>query len=361
VKPVLAAIPLLALAVAFAGCGGGGDEGSAPTGEAAPPVSEDLGPPVAYGEVQAVFEQYGCTGCHPGVNPSLDLTAGKSYDQLVGVQALEDPTLYRVVAGDPGRSFLYLKIGGDPPVGDIPAIGTRMPPRAAPISDADRDTIRRWILQGAVGLDGRTGGPEVPTPGSPPRDLDVPGATETAGTGTIAGTVVDQRFEPIEGALVTLLLKGAGLPGGEEHYRVAVTDAEGKYTLDEAPSGQFLLKAYAPNTIYVSRIVAVNAGQTQEAHFGLPDRVVDNPKVSEAKAEVTGGGTVLSMRVDGFDLDPNYTLAVNPGAGLAYELRNANEAPGVWSAEVGETLEGPWIFLAVDKTCNVSEFLTVEG
>jgi len=357
VRSALLAVSLL---VALVSCGGSGDVGAVTTGEGSP-VSEDLGPKVEYAEVQAVFEQYGCTGCHPGVNPSLDLTAGKSYDQLAGVQALEDPTLYRVVAGDPGRSFLYLKIGGDAPVGDIPAIGTRMPPRAAPVSDSDMDTIRRWILQGAVGPDGRTGGPEVPTPGSPPRDLDVPAATETEGTGTISGTVVDQRFEPIEGALVTLLLKGAGLPGGEEHYRVAMTDAAGKYTLDEAPSGQFLLKAYAPNTIYVSRIVAVNAGQTQEAHFGLPDRVVDNPKVSKAKAEVAGGGMSLSMRVDGFDLDPNYTLAVNPGAGLVFELRSASEAPGVWSAEVGETLDGPWIFLAVDKTCNVSAFLTVEG
>ena len=360
-RPALLAVSLLVLLVALVSCGGSGDGGAATAGEGSP-VSEDLGPKVEYAEVQAVFERYGCTGCHPGVNPSLDLTAGKSYDQLVGVQALEDPTLYRVVAGDPGKSFLYLKIGGDPPVGDIPAIGTRMPPRAAPISEQDLGLVRRWILQGAVGADGKTGGPEVPTPGSPPRDLDVGAATETEGTGTISGTVVDQRFRPIEGALVTLLLKGASLPGGEEHYRVAVTDAEGKYTLDEAPAGQFLLKAYAPDTIYVSRIVAVAEGETQEVHFGLPDRVIDNPTVSDAKAEaVEGGGTDLSMRVDGFDLDPNYTLAVNPGAGLVFELGNAGEAAGVWKAEIVDTPEGPWIFLAVDKTCNVSEFLTVEG
>jgi hypothetical protein len=68
----------------------------------------------------------------------------------------------------------------------------------------------------------------------------------------------------------------------------------------------------------------------------------------------------LSMDVQGSNLDPNYTLAVNPGAGLVFELRNAGEAPGVWSAEIEETLAGPWVFLAVDKTCNVSDFLTVE-
>lgn len=352
------AVTVLALAAGLAGCGGGGDQ----AGEAAPPVSEDLGPKVEYAQVQGVFEQYGCTGCHPSVNPALDLTAGKSYDQLVGIQALEDPTLYRVVAGDPGRSFVYLKVGGDAPVADIPAVGTRMPPRAPPIAPADLDLLRRWILQGAVGPDGKTGGPEVPTPGSPPRDLDVPAATVTEGDGTIAGTVVDQRFQPIEGALVTMLLKGAGLPGGEEHYRVVVTDAAGRFTLDRAPEGQFLLKAYAPNTIYVSRIVAVSAGETQEINFGLPDRQIPNPAISEPKVEpIGGGGDGLSMKVDGFDLDPNYTLAVNPGAGLVFELHNASGAPGVWRAETEEPLEGPWIFLAVDKSCNVSEFLTVEG
>ncbi|MBA2295267.1 MAG: hypothetical protein H0W16_09050, partial [Actinobacteria bacterium] len=70
---------------------------------------------VPYADVQTVFEKNGCTSCHPGVNPSLDLTAEKSYDDLVGIEALEDPRLYRVVAGDPGKSFLYLKLGGEAP------------------------------------------------------------------------------------------------------------------------------------------------------------------------------------------------------------------------------------------------------
>ena len=109
----------LAFAVSLAACG------SSKKGAVA-------GPDVPYAKVQAVCEKYGCTGCHPGVNPSLDLTKGKSYDDLVGIQALEDPRLYRVVAGDPGKSFLYLKLGGDAPIFDIPAIGTRMPPQSPP-------------------------------------------------------------------------------------------------------------------------------------------------------------------------------------------------------------------------------------
>lgn len=334
------------------GCGGSGGEGSS-----TPPA----GDPVAYAEVQGLFENYGCTGCHPGVNSSLDLREGESYDQLAGVPALEDPTLYRIVAGDPGKSFLYLKVGGDAPLADIPAIGTRMPPMAPPIASADLDLIRRWILQGAKGPDGRTGGPTVPSPGNPPANLDVAAAARTAGTATITGTVIDQRREPIAGALVTLLLAGPDEPGGEEHYRVAVTDGSGRFTLAEAPSGRFLLKAYAPNTIYVSRIVALEDGETQDIRFGLPDRLVENPTVSEPAVSETAAGLEFSLDVQGSDLDPNYTLAVNPEAGLVFELHAPGDAPGRWSATIDQGLLGPWIFMAVDKSCNVSDFITLSA
>ncbi len=175
--------------------------------------TQDLGAPVSYQEVQAVFEKYGCTGCHPGVNPSLDLTEGKSYEKLVGIQALEDPTLYRVVAGDPEKSFLYLKMGGDPPVADIPAIGTRMPPGAPPPDPADLDLVRRWILQGAKDVDGQTKGPTVPSPGAPPTGLDVAAATETEGTATIEGSVIGQDREPDRGRARDASPEGLRAPG----------------------------------------------------------------------------------------------------------------------------------------------------
>jgi hypothetical protein len=342
-------------ALVLAACGGdGGEEAAAPT------TAQDLGQPVTYAEVQSVFEEYGCTACHPGANSSLDLTSGNSYAQLVGVPALEDPTLTRVVAGDPERSFLYLKIGGAPPLLDIPAIGTRMPPMAPPMAAEDMDVIRRWILQGAKDVDGQTKGPAVPSPGNPPANLDAALATQTEGTATIDGSVIGQDREPIEGALVTLLLEGPDQPGGEEHYRVAVTDAEGRFTLDRAPSGRYLLKAYGPNTIYVSRIVALEDGETQEVQFGLPDRVIANPTISSPSVEMISSGLRLSMNVQGSNLDPNYTLAVNPGAGLVFELHSAGEQPGTWSADIDRQLNGPWIFMAVDTTCNVSDFLAVE-
>ncbi len=314
------------------------------------------GKQVAYSRVQSLFSKYGCTSCHPFVNPSLSLQAGKSYASLVGVRALEDPRLYRVVAGDPGRSFLFLKVGGNPPIADIPAIGGRMPPSAPPIASSDLALIRTWIEQGAKGPYGKTGGPKVTTPGSPPTGLGTAQeAGSPRGTGTISGTVVDQQHKPIAGALVTILLKGPNQEGGEEHYRVAQTDRAGKFTLDHSPAGRFLLKAYAPNSIYVSRIVVLGRGAAQTIDFGLPHRVVRNPNISAARV----AGTRLSMTVRGSSLDANYTLAVNPASGLVFELRNASGGAGRWTRTVPKRLAGPWVFLAVDHQCNTSGFLTV--
>jgi Carboxypeptidase regulatory-like domain len=327
------------VALLATGCGGDGEEAE----------------PVAYSQVQAVWEEYACTGCHPGVNSSLDLRDGRSYDDLVGIAALEDPSLTRVVAGDPERSFLYLKLGGEPPLADIPAIGTRMPPRSPPIDDADLDLVRDWIEQGAKDESGRTRGPRVPTPGTPPTDLDAAEATRPRGIGRIMGTVVDQRRRPLAGALVTLLLTGESQEGGEEHYRVAITDSSGAFTLGEAPAGRYLLKAYGPNTIYVSRIVALEDGETQRIRFGLPDRLIENPRIADPRV----AGRALSMTVTGDNLDGNYTLAVNRDSGRVFELHNAGNAPGTWRARAPAGLSGQWIFLAVDENCNVSGFRTI--
>ena len=347
-RPALAlaaTIVCVAILLLAASCGGNDDD-------------EGSGTPVSFSQVEPVFQSNGCQGCHPGVNSSLDLQDGKAYDDLVGIKALEDPDLYRVVAGDPENSFLYLKIGGAPVIADIPAVGSRMPPGAPPMAAEDIAIIRDWIAQGAKRDDGTTGGPQVTTPGTPPASVEgTAGAKEQKGNGTITGTVIDQARKPIAGAFVTLLLQGATLQGGEEHYRVAVTDSTGKYTLAEAPEGRFLLKAYAPKSIYVSRIVALDEGETETVNFGLPTRIVPNPTISKPAVS----GTSLSMTVAGTNLDGNYTLAVNPKAGITVELHNADNAPGRWSATSPSALPGPWVFLGVDEQCNVSDFLTVEG
>jgi hypothetical protein len=342
----LVAVAVLFGALAAAGCGGGGSERSA------------SGKPVTFAQVEKVFAKYSCASCHPVVTRSLDLRPGRAYRDLVGVRAVEDPRLVRVVAGDPDRSFLYQKVAGDPKLGDIPAIGARMPQGAPRMEQGDIDTIRDWILQGAKNAQGKTVGPRVPTPGAVLSPVGAE-ATRARGTGTITGVVQDDRRRPLPHALVTLLLRSQRQPGGEEHYRVAETDASGRYTLPRAPAGRYLLKAYGPRSIYVSRIVALGKGDRAVIDFGLPSRVVPNPRISRPRVSSTATGTRLQITVAGSSLDPNYTLAVNPRAGLVFELHRPDTGPGVWSRTIGRRLAGRWIFLAVDHQCNISDFLVV--
>jgi mono/diheme cytochrome c family protein len=345
----LAATGLAGMALALAaGCGGSAEQSAASK-------------PVRFAQVQAVLARYACAACHPLVNPSLDLRRGHEYASLVGVRALEDPRLVRVIAGDPERSFLYQKIAGDPKLGDIPAIGARMPQGAPRMAQADIDLVAAWIRQGAKNAQGRTAGPTVPTPGPAAASPVASEPSVPTGDATIQGVVEDQRHRPLASAIVTLLLRGQDQPGGEEHYRVAATDASGRYRLAHAPVGQYLLKAYAPQRIYVSRIVALADRQTATIDFGLADRVIRNPVVARPRAARAPPGMSLAMTVTGSSLDPNYTLAVNPDAGLVFELHRPDGGPGRWTRRISRWLSGRWIFLAVDHQCNISNFVTVSG
>ncbi len=331
-----------------AGCGGSGKHSASSK-------------PVRFAQVQAVFVKYQCAACHPIVNSSLDLRPGHEYASLVGVRALEDPRLVRVIAGDAESSFLYQKIAGDPKLNDIPAIGARMPQAAPRMAQADLDLIAAWIRQGARNAHGKTAGPTVPTPGSAVASPVGSEPSDPTGDATIQGVVEDQQHHPLPAAIVTLLLRGQNQPGGEEHYRVAATDSRGHYRLPNAPVGQYLLKAYAPERIYVSRIVALGDHQTATIDFGLPNRVIPNPVVAHPHVVRTAAGTALAMTVTGNALDPNYTLAVNPDAGLVFELHRPDGGAGLWTRTISRRLPGRWIFLAVDHQCNISGFLTVSG
>ncbi len=67
-----------------------------------------------------------CTGvmCHDAMAPQrgLNLTASAAYGELVDVPSMDIPSMDRVEPGDPARSYMYLKLAGDPSI-----IGTQMP------------------------------------------------------------------------------------------------------------------------------------------------------------------------------------------------------------------------------------------
>lgn len=125
----------IAAAAAVAGCTGG-DGGSS-----RPPAST-----AAFRAIEQEIFAPRCVheGCHGGENPAagLDLEAGHAYDNLVGVAASRRPQRLRVDPGNPDGSYLLerLTAGGDTP---------RMPLGSAPLSDAELETLRAWIREGA--------------------------------------------------------------------------------------------------------------------------------------------------------------------------------------------------------------------
>ena len=179
---VLAALPV---ALLLYGCAG---DGPPPTGGGG-----------AYDAIQTEIFNQNClsAGCHNGVNQAggLNLSAGASYDNLVGVLS-QNPVaaaqgLLRVEPFAPDDSFLIIKLTG-PGTGE----GTRMPQGANPLPASDIQMIRDWIADGAP----RGGTPEpsatgsatpsdtpTPTPSATPSVTSTAAKTATA-TITVTGT-----------------------------------------------------------------------------------------------------------------------------------------------------------------------------
>ena len=82
-----------------------------------------------------------CIFCHGGSTPTgqLDMTAGSSLDNLVGVMAFGYAPAQRVAPGNPGASVLWNKIIDTSEYGDV------MPPSGVLPQD-QRDTFEWWIL-----------------------------------------------------------------------------------------------------------------------------------------------------------------------------------------------------------------------
>ncbi len=85
------------------------------------------------------------SGCHsgPGAPVGLQLTAGVSYANLVGVTSGEVPTLQRVQPGNADNSYLIHKLEG------TQSVGSRMPLGGPFLEQATIDRIRAWIDAGA--------------------------------------------------------------------------------------------------------------------------------------------------------------------------------------------------------------------
>ena len=126
----------LLLAMASGACG---SSPAAPSAPAAPTLSI----------IQLQICDTGCAPCHTDVGRTpaagLNLRAGTSFANLVGVPSSNSPGAVRVIAGNPNNSYLVQKIEGAAGI-----VGLRMPRGGPPfLSDAQATMIRDWIAAGA--------------------------------------------------------------------------------------------------------------------------------------------------------------------------------------------------------------------
>ncbi|MBC8346766.1 MAG: hypothetical protein ISR82_05130 [Candidatus Marinimicrobia bacterium] len=105
-------------------------------------------------EIQPIWDNNCTASCHNSgnVNGGLNLTADRSYQELVNVASQGYSGTNRVTPGDPATSVLYQKIVGNTSFGD------RMPKGGSALAQTDQDKIQKWIKEGAKQEFGGTAG-----------------------------------------------------------------------------------------------------------------------------------------------------------------------------------------------------------
>ena len=93
-------------------------------------------------EERVFLQSCALPGCHAGSSPQagLDLTAGRSYAALVGIESQTDPQRLLVEPGAPEESVLILTLRRS---------STPVMPPAGPLQTAVIDSIVVWIANGA--------------------------------------------------------------------------------------------------------------------------------------------------------------------------------------------------------------------
>ena len=114
-----------------------------------PPLASGGGAAFTFSQIQREIFTPTCakSGCHAADTgqEGLVLEAGRSYGLLVGHAATEHGSLARVEPGHPERSYLILKLQGDPSI-----TGDRMPQDGPPYLTPDQiEGIAGWIRAGA--------------------------------------------------------------------------------------------------------------------------------------------------------------------------------------------------------------------
>ena len=217
------------------------------------------------------------SGCHQGAGApqGLRLDAANSYAMLVGMAASQVSSLNRVEPGDPDNSYLIQKLEG------TAAVGQRMPLNQPPLAATTINTIRQWIIDGA--LDDRTPSPDPirVTALSPDPDSNL----SAAPTEILAS--FDRELNTTSVDLNTYLLEGSGGDG---------TFGDG----NEVP--------------IVAAAITTSGSPPMAAMFDLTGVTLNDDTY---RVRLLGSGGTVVQDIDGNALDGEYSGAFPSGDGTA--------------------------------------------
>lgn len=97
-------------------------------------------------DIQPIFNQNcALSGCHTGSSPAggLNLSSGQAYNNIVGVNSAQNPSLQRIKKLDPANSYLIRKIKGEG------ISGVRMPSGRPALSLEVIAMFEKWVNEGA--------------------------------------------------------------------------------------------------------------------------------------------------------------------------------------------------------------------
>ena len=149
-RTILCGIALALLGTACGGGGGGSSSGVPVTGPTPGAACEQFDSTFAAIQ-KVIFEDHGCTQdvCHGSARSGgLDLRPDAAYASLLAVGSTSSD-LPRILPGEPGESYLYLKLKAATEPGSVPIAGSPMPSGLQPLSPERLEAVRLWIEKGA--------------------------------------------------------------------------------------------------------------------------------------------------------------------------------------------------------------------
>ena len=269
-----------------------------------PPPPGSFGPNFSEIQTNVFTPDCATSGCHAGGGASagLNLQAGSSYAELVGIFSTQESAIQRVNPLNPDNSYLIHKLEG------TAATGAQMPSSGTLLAQSTIDIIRQWITAGAIDDTVQVADPIrvqslSPAPGNvltaPPvqiragfdRDLDI--STINANTFTLMasggdGTFGDGNEMQIASAptavttsnSTTAVFDLSGVVLADDTYRIRLSGSGGSLIMDgdaNALDGEYFGAFPSGNGI---------AGGDLVASFVISTPVVIGPTLDQIQAIV---------------------------------------------------------------------------